>query len=145
DGFGGGSWQTMEATHPQWIKDRSVVPLVQFSPVQDDDLKRYAEVPILRDVLPTAEDKAIGDFLVSGALIGRSIIAPPGVPEDRIAALRAAFDATMQDPDFRAEARKLDQLVTPMTGAELEAFVDKLTRTPQHVIDKAAQEIKLHD
>ena len=72
--------------------------------------------------------------------MGRPYIAPKGVPADRLAALRAAFDATMKDPEFLADSEKQHLAVTPMTGAEVETFVKALYRTPPDIA-AAAREI----
>jgi tripartite-type tricarboxylate transporter receptor subunit TctC len=66
--------------------------------------------------------------------IGRPFFLPPNVPPDRVAALRAAFDATMQDPNYRAEADKLKVDVDPLTGAELAALVAQVAQTPPETV-----------
>jgi len=71
----------------------------------------------------------IFNLLTASAVVGRPYIAPKGVPADRLAALRAAFDATMKDPEFLADTEKQHLAVTPMTGAEVETFIKDLYRT----------------
>jgi tripartite-type tricarboxylate transporter receptor subunit TctC len=66
--------------------------------------------------------------------IGRPFFLPPNVPPDRVAALRAAFDATMKDPDYRAEADQLKVDVDPLTGAELAALVAQVAQTPAETV-----------
>jgi tripartite-type tricarboxylate transporter receptor subunit TctC len=70
---------------------------------------------------------------------GRPVAAPPGVPEDRLAALRRAFDATMKDPEFLAEAEKTKLTVGPLPGEELQKLVADLYATPPHLIERARQ------
>ena len=79
-------------------------------------------------------------LLTAGALIGRPFIAPKAVPADRLAALRAAFDATMKDPEFLADADRQRLVVTPMTGPEVEREIRQLYQTPPDVV-AAAKEI----
>jgi tripartite-type tricarboxylate transporter receptor subunit TctC len=66
--------------------------------------------------------------------VGRPFFLPPNVPPDRVAALRAAFDATMKDPDYLAEAEKLKIDVDPLTGAELAALVTQVSQTPTETV-----------
>ena len=77
------------------------------------------------------------DLLTASALIGRPYIVPKAVPADRFAALRAAFDATMKDPEFLADAAKQRLIVTAMTGTEVEDFIKELYKTPPDVVTAA--------
>jgi tripartite-type tricarboxylate transporter receptor subunit TctC len=74
--------------------------------------------------------------------VGRPFIAPPDIPAERKAALRAAFDATMKDPEFLAEAAKTDMEITPISGAAIDAFIADLYKTPKDVVGKAAAAIR---
>ncbi len=98
-----------------------------------------ASLPYAGDFLTDPKQKQILDLLTAGAVVGRPYIAPRGVPPDRLAALRAAFDATMKDPDFLADAARQRLLVTPMTGAQVETFIKELSQTPPDVIAAAKQ------
>jgi hypothetical protein len=79
-------------------------------------------------------------LLFSSADFGRPYALPPGVPEERFVALRAAFDATVRDPEFLAEAQRLKLDVTPVSGQALQALVEQLHATPKDVIE-ASNEI----
>ena len=81
-------------------------------------------------------------LLTAGQFLGRPFFGTPDIPADRAAALRTAFDATMKDAQFLAEAAKLDLEVTPVTGAAIDAFLADLYRTPKDVIGKAAAAIQ---
>ena len=70
---------------------------------------------------------------------GRPVAAPPGVPEDRLAALRRAFDATMKDPAFIAEAEKLQLEIEPMTGAEIHTMLADAFATPKNIVAEAGE------
>ena len=72
-------------------------------------------------------------------MVGRPYIAPKGIPPDRLAALRAAFNATMRDPEFLADAARQRLLVTPMTGQEVESYIKVVYQSPADVIAKARQ------
>ena len=73
--------------------------------------------------------------------MARPFAAPPGIPEDRKAALIKAFEQTMKDPEFLAEAKKLNIDVNPVTGKEIDAMLGELYATPKDVLEKAAQAI----
>jgi tripartite-type tricarboxylate transporter receptor subunit TctC len=92
------------------------------------------------DLLADPKKKQTLNLLTAGAVVGRPYIAPRAVPADRLAALRAAFDATMKDSEFLADSAKQRLLVTPMTGAEVEGFIKELYQTPPDVV-AAAKEI----
>ena len=70
---------------------------------------------------------------------GRPVAAPPGVPEDRLAALRRAFDATMKDPAFIAEAEKLQLEIEPMTGLEIHKMLAEAFATPKNIVAEAGE------
>jgi tripartite-type tricarboxylate transporter receptor subunit TctC len=77
--------------------------------------------------------------------VGRPILAPPGLPEDRAEALRAAFDATMKDPKFIAEANKQRMEISPMSGEELQAVVDKIVSVSPKVAAAVKEAITIRD
>ena len=92
------------------------------------------------DLLGDEKKKETFNLLTAAAFIGRPFIAPQNVPADRIAALQAAFNATMKDPEFLADAEKQRMTVTPMTGGEVEAAIKRLYQTPPDIVS-AAKEI----
>jgi tripartite-type tricarboxylate transporter receptor subunit TctC len=130
-----GSWTSLPE---DWIKEKKITLLVRFSRTRLPDMP--ATMLYARDLLSDQKKKETFDLLTAGALIGRPFLAPQNVPADRIAALRAAFDATMKDPEFLADAEKQRMTVTPMTGAEVDAAIQKLYQTPADVV-AAAKEI----
>ena len=90
-----------------------------------------------REALTDPKKQQTFDLLTASALIGRPYIVPKAVPADRLAALRSAFDATMKDPEFIADATKQRLTVTPMTGTEVEGFIKELYKTPPDVVTSA--------
>lgn len=94
-------------------------------------------VPVARDVLTDERKKQVLDLVTSSAVLGRPYIAPKSVPADRLQALRAAFDATMTDKEFVAEATKQRLTIAPMDAAESESFVRKLQQSPPDVVAAA--------
>jgi tripartite-type tricarboxylate transporter receptor subunit TctC len=127
-----GSWTSLP---DDWLKDNKITLLVRFSHTRLPDMPET--MAYAGDLLNDAKKKQILDLLTAGALIGRPFIAPHNVPADRIAALRAAFDATMKDPEFLADAEKQRMTVTPMTGGEVEAAIKRLYQTPPDIVAAA--------
>jgi tripartite-type tricarboxylate transporter receptor subunit TctC len=130
-----GSWTSLP---DDWVKDNKIALLVRFSRTRLPGMP--ATMAYAGDLLSDQKKKETFGLLTAGALIGRPFIAPQNVPADRIAALRAAFDATMKDPEFLADAEKQRMTVTPLTGGEVEAAIKKLYQTPPDVV-AAAKEI----
>ena len=99
--------------------------------------------------MPVALERAAGDeqrqvlrLLIAGQYVGRPFFTSPDIPADRKAALRAAFDATMKDPQFLADAAKLDLEISPVGAATIDAFLADLYRTPKDVVAKAVTAIQ---
>jgi tripartite-type tricarboxylate transporter receptor subunit TctC len=130
------TWESWKDSNPDWLTDHKIVQLVQLGP------RKLAEigddVPLLRDLVSDPEQKAIVDFVGLSLSMGRSIYAPPGLPADRLAALRTAFAETMQDPAYIADARKrgLDT-TTWQTGDAIQQLVDRAFSLPPRLIEKA--------
>jgi tripartite-type tricarboxylate transporter receptor subunit TctC len=135
-GLCGLSWSTLKSQHPDWLRDKRVNLLIQAAPVRDPELP---DVLMASELVKTEEQRQILDFAVVSQTIARPIAAPPGIPADRKAALRAAFDATVKDPAFLAEARRLQLDVRPVSGAEVDAMIAALYMTPKDVVAKATR------
>ena len=131
-GRGSNSWASWKATRPQWIKEHKLNVLVQIGLTKAADLPN---VPLLMDLATKPIDKTALKVLSAPPTIGRPIIAPPGVPADRVKALRAAFDATMKDPAFIAEAKKEHLDLAPVSGKHLQKIVGEIVATPKNVAD----------
>ncbi len=114
--------QNLVIQKPDWIRDRTISVLVQYSQKRH---KAFPDVPAMVEFGDTPEDKEILNLYGSTAEIGRSVMAPPGVPKDRIAALRKAFDATMKDPELLAEVGTRKMEIEPLTGDEVQALIDR--------------------
>jgi hypothetical protein len=101
--------------------------------------KDYPNVPLLRDLAQGPDDKLVFDFLSQSVSLARPIATNQNVPPARVEALRKAFDATMKDPEFLAEAKKMQLDITPMTGANLQTAVTAIVDTPRRVLDRIAK------
>ena len=135
DGRCGWSWSSIKTNHPQWVRDGSINLLVQLSLEKHADLPR---VPLIMDFIRSEEQRAILRVVFARQVMGRPFLAPPGVPAERVAALRKALMATLQDPQFLAEAEKLKLEITPVTGEVVQNLVAEVYRTPPEVLKKAA-------
>jgi tripartite-type tricarboxylate transporter receptor subunit TctC len=96
-----------------------------------------ADVPNAYDLVTSEEDKQLFRLIFGPWAYGRPIFAPPGTPADRVAALRAAFKATLADPEFVAETKKLNIEITPMDGDKIVPIIDGIFKTPGPVLARA--------
>jgi tripartite-type tricarboxylate transporter receptor subunit TctC len=127
EGRGTNPWVSYKATEPRLVAEKLITPILQVGLAKDRDLP---DVPLMRDLARNAEDRAVFDFMSEAVAVGRPIATTPGVPADRVAALRAAFDKTLVDPEFLRDAENQRADLAPMNGAELEALVRKLIAAP---------------
>jgi len=116
----GWSWSSLKSTHGHWVKDKKVTLLAQLGLSKHADLPN---VPSIMDFARTSEDKAMLRLIFARQGLGRPFLAPPGIPAERLVALRKAFDATMKDADFLADADKGKMEINPLTGPQVEALV----------------------
>jgi tripartite-type tricarboxylate transporter receptor subunit TctC len=140
DGRCGWSWDSIKSTRPDWLREKKINLLAVFSLQKAVDIP--AEVPLIGDLAATQEQRQILRLHLAGQSFGRPFFTSPGVPEDRKAALRAAFDATMQDPDFIAETNKVKLEVSPTSGTEIDRLLKEIYATPKDVIEKAKQAVR---
>jgi tripartite-type tricarboxylate transporter receptor subunit TctC len=138
DGLCGYSWSTIKSKHQPWLREKKINILVQAGLKKDAEI---ADVPLVLDMAKTEEQRQILKLILTSQETARPFAAPPGVPADRTAALRAAFDATMKDPEFLAEARKLNLDVNPLSGTAITSLLTELYAMPKGVIEKAAQAV----
>jgi tripartite-type tricarboxylate transporter receptor subunit TctC len=132
-GRGSNSWGSWKGTRPDWIRDKKINILVQIGLKKTADLP---DVPLLMDLAANPDDKAVLRLLSSPTAIGRPVLAPPGVPADRVKALRAAFDAMLKDPAFIEEAKKQNLDIEPVSGEELQQIVAEIAGVPKASIDR---------
>jgi tripartite-type tricarboxylate transporter receptor subunit TctC len=138
DGLCGISWSTVKSRYGNWVKEKKINFLIQAAPKRAPDLP---DVPFAADFAKTTEQKQILDFAIANEVLARPFVAPPNIPEDRKAILRAAFDATLRDPAFLADASKTMIDIDPVSAAEAEAVVAYLYALPKDVIAKAARAV----
>jgi len=128
---GQNSWSSWKSQHMDWIKAKQITILVQIGLTKDKELP---DVPLLMDLATAPDDRAALKLLSAPTAIGRPIFTTPGVPQERVEALRAAFNATMQDPAFLATAAKANMDLNPVSGDELQRIVADLFATPPSAV-----------
>jgi tripartite-type tricarboxylate transporter receptor subunit TctC len=128
------SWTSIKAVRGQWLKDGTLIPLVEFALEHSDDLPN---IPLASSLAKDEDTKKAMAFVSHYAGIGRAFVAPPGFPADRLAALRKAFDDTMKDPAFLADAKKRKMVIAPATGEQVNNIMRTAMQTPDSVIAKA--------
>jgi tripartite-type tricarboxylate transporter receptor subunit TctC len=131
DGRCGWSWSSIRLQRPDWIADHRLNILVQLASKRSPEL---ADVPLLIEHATTDRQRRIVNVILGRQAMGRPVVAPPGLPEDRKQALRRAFDATMTDPEYLAEATARSLEVNPVSGADLDKLLDDLYATPPEII-----------
>jgi tripartite-type tricarboxylate transporter receptor subunit TctC len=139
DGVCGLSYSTLKTMHPDWFRDRKVNIIVQIGLEKQRDLP---DVPNALDLVANPEDKQVLSLILARQEMGRPFATPPGVSADRVAILRAAFEATLKDPAFLADAEKLQMEVDPLTGAEIEALLRNAYAAPRPIVQRAAQLVR---
>ncbi|MFM1814601.1 MAG: hypothetical protein RLZ98_1296 [Pseudomonadota bacterium] len=128
------SFPSIYMLNPEWVNSGKLRVLFNMESKRNPKLKG---VPTIFEYMTDKKDKQILQFISSSTEFGRPFAAPPGLPAARLAALRQAFDATMQDEAFIKEAAKQGMDVSPRTGAELEQLVTELYEIPKPVQDEA--------
>jgi tripartite-type tricarboxylate transporter receptor subunit TctC len=126
-GVGALGWAAVKAQVPQWIAQNKIKLIAQFGVSKSRELP---DVPLMLDLAKTPADRAALAMLFARTEYGRPYFLPPGVPADRVATLRRAFDATMHDAGFIADAAKIALTPDPMTGEQVQALIGELAKTP---------------
>jgi tripartite-type tricarboxylate transporter receptor subunit TctC len=127
------SWEAVKTAHPAWLTDGSINNILQFA------LKRHPEmpnVPTAIEIAKTDEQRAILSAVLNATEIGASFFTTPGVPADRLAALRKAFDDTMKDPELLKDAEKTRVDIQPLTGPEVQKLIASVSDLPPGIVEK---------
>jgi tripartite-type tricarboxylate transporter receptor subunit TctC len=135
DGLCGLSWSTIQTRHLQWLKEKKINLIVQAA---FQRVPEMGNVPLVMDLTKDAEKLQILRLILAAQEMARPFAAPPGIPRDRAAALISAFNATMKDADYLADAKKSRIDVNPVSGAEIDKLLAELYATPKDVIAKAS-------
>jgi tripartite-type tricarboxylate transporter receptor subunit TctC len=129
------TWESWPSANPDWLRDKKIIQLVQLGPKKLPEIGD--DVPLLRDLVQ-GEERAIVDFVGLSLAMGRSVFAPPGVPAERVAALRTALIETVKDPAYIADAKRLSlDTATWQTGEAVERVVKDAFSLPPALVQKA--------
>ena len=139
DGRCGWSWSSIKSQKTAWLKEKKINVLVQLGAEKHPDLP---DVPFMLDLVKNEEQRQMLRLIFASLVLGRPFMAPPGIPDDRKAALRQAFDVTMKDAEFLNEAAKIDLEITPVAAPAIDKLLAELYRTPKSVVEKAAAAIQ---
>jgi tripartite-type tricarboxylate transporter receptor subunit TctC len=137
----GWSWSSVVATRGNWVDEKFINILVQISTAKHPDLP---DVPLIMDFAENEEDRQLLTLVFARQVTGRPIFAPPNIPEERVQALREAFMATMQDPDFLADAERLELEITAVSGEEVQRLVEESYDTSPEVVARISEIIGEH-
>jgi tripartite-type tricarboxylate transporter receptor subunit TctC len=139
EGICGLSWPTIKASRPQWIRDKLINVIVQIG---FDKLYDLPDVPSALDLITDPEKRKVLELILIRQETGRPMAAPPGVPADRLAVLRTAFDETMKDPEYLAEAAKVQMEIDPLSAAQIDKLLATAYSTPRSIVQQAAELIE---
>ncbi|MEA2988895.1 MAG: hypothetical protein QOG83_1606 [Alphaproteobacteria bacterium] len=132
EGRGSNPWSEWKATKPEWVREGKIVALMQMSLFKHPDLPH---VPLMIDLAPNETVRTIFELVSITGEIGRPFVTSPGVPPERVAALREAFRQTMADPEFRADAVKSHIEIIPIFADELEELVRRVLGSSKTAVD----------
>jgi hypothetical protein len=130
------SWSSVKAVRPNWLSEKKVTALLQGALKRDPEL---GDLPSALDFVKNDADRKVMQLHFTQKLAARPIIAPPGMPADRVAILRAAFDALGKDKEFLADAEKSKQEVSFVPGEEVEKVAALIVATPPDIADRYAK------
>jgi tripartite-type tricarboxylate transporter receptor subunit TctC len=131
------SWENLIGTRPHWLKEKKVNLLVQYTLERTPEMK---DIPTLLE-LATPDQREVVEFITSGTPVARGMAVGPKVPKDRVEALTKAFADLMKDKAFLAEAEKRQLDITPRTGAQVQALVDKIITASPELVERVKKAV----
>ena len=133
------AWNSWRVTHKRQLDNGELVAVIQTGLKRNHELQN---VPLMQELVDDPVAKRVIEFASAGAMIGRALLTPPGIPEDRIAYLRATFDKMVADPAMIELATKRALELDPAPGSVVQGYSDAIVKTPADVVEKAAQAFK---
>jgi tripartite-type tricarboxylate transporter receptor subunit TctC len=127
------SLSALKIAKPDWLRDNKINVLVLTALAPSAD---FPGVPAVVDLVSKPQDRQLLELMVGPGAMARSFAAPPALPAGKATLLRRAFDATLQDPEFRAEAARMQADLAPTAGEEVQALVARIYATPRPVIER---------
>ncbi len=142
EGRGGNAWASLMSSNRDWVEQKKLNFLVQIGFEPEKEIR---DVPMLQTFMKTDDERKIVDLVSLPTALGYAHWTAPEVPADRVAALRGAYDATMKNQTFLAEAQKLGMMLRPGAGAAVEALVKRVADTPKPIIAEAGRLLEWKD
>jgi tripartite-type tricarboxylate transporter receptor subunit TctC len=137
DGHPSAFFSSVRSTRPSWLRDKTAKAIVQYGP---EKLGELPDVPFAPDLVSNDDDKLVMQAAFAPLALGRPFLMPPGIPAERVAALRKAFAATMADPEFLAEGERMGLgLNAPRTGEQIQEVMERAYQSPPRVLDRLRQ------
>jgi tripartite-type tricarboxylate transporter receptor subunit TctC len=133
-GRAGNNFNSLISEHGEWLKSGKINLLAQVGFERDPD---FASVPLITDFAKSDDDRAILRFFSTDIVIGRPFVTSPGVPAERVALLRQAFDRMLKDPAFLDDAKKAGIDISPVGGVAIQKIVSEFMNTPANIVAKA--------
>jgi tripartite-type tricarboxylate transporter receptor subunit TctC len=130
------NWSTLKAIGSAWLSDKKVRVISQWALQKNAEI---GDVPLILDIARNDADKQALLLAIARLEYGRPFFLPPGVPADRVEALRRAFDVTIKDPAFREEAEKTKIDLDALTGEEVQKLVEQVSHTPADVVARVRE------
>ena len=134
DAIGGISWESVKLAKREWLTENKAKVLYGLGAHR---LKDLPSAPSLLDLAVDDKSRKLLNLFGSAPDIGRAIVAEPGIPPDRAEALRDAFTATMDDPEFKADMAKAYLDIEPLSGKDLQKVVAETAATPRDLVEQA--------
>jgi tripartite-type tricarboxylate transporter receptor subunit TctC len=127
-------YSALTSTRPTWLKEKKAKAIVQYGP---ERLKELPNVPFATDLLTNDDDKLLMQAASAPQALGRPLLMPPDVPADRVAAMRKALADTLNDAQFKADAKKIGLIVNaPQTGQQLQDVIARAYASPARVVER---------
>jgi len=136
DGLAYWSWSAIMAAHPDWVRDRKVNLLFHTG---SEPIPAAPQVPSIRNLVENPTDKRALELLLAREILGRPFLAPPMLPPERTAALRAGFAATLRDDEFRKDAERARLDTDLVTAEEVDMVLRNAAAAPVAVIERLKQ------
>ena len=138
-GMGANAWMSLKALNANWLDDKDVKVILQYGLEKNPDLP---DVPTVFSLAKTDADRQALKLIVSRLAYGRPFFFPPGVPADRVALMRRAFNETMKDPAYLADAETAKLEIGPVTGEEVAELVESVSSTPPAIVARVKAALK---
>jgi hypothetical protein len=141
DGICGWDWSSFKSQKPDWLRDNKANVLLQVSIDAHPELTKMG-VPTVWKYVKNEQDRKVVELVVSQTIFHRSYIAPPETPPAQLEILRTAFDKTMTDKQFLADAEKSRVDIEPLSGAKVQEVIARLYATPKDIVERARKAIR---